>query len=146
MKKTARSILALQSTGRNLFGSHLLQRTMLSFYTINSICMYFRDICCSQNQELHPLGSVLDTVTSHGDCIRINLICEEGPKVGAKVEYDCFKEGFDGIIDMKDDIKNYMEMMMMQLQSNTCSMNTTRPEIENKPNEGLDIFTTSFTF
>ena len=89
---------------------------------------------------LYPPGSVLDTVTSHGDCIRVNLICEKGPKVGAKVEYDCFKEGFDGMKDMKDDIKNYMEMMMMQLQSNTCSMNTTIPEIENKPNEGLDIY------
>ena len=105
--------------------------------------MYFRDICCSQNQELHPLGSVLDTVTSHGDCIRINLICEKGPKVGAKVEYDCFKEGFDGIADIKDDIKNYMKQMLEHIQSNTCTMNITIPENETSPSQPTSNPTTT---
>ena len=85
-----------------------------------------RDFCCNQNQEFFPPGSVLDTVSSHGGCIRIQLVCEKGPKVDAKVEYDCFKEGFESIGEIKD----YMEMMFDTIQSNTCSLNNTTPEPE----------------
>ena len=56
------------------------------------------------------------------------------------MEYDCFKEGFDNIAGLKDDMKgfmgNFMNVMMEQLQSNTCLFNITNPEVESNPNEG----------
>merc|ERR1712107_730674 len=47
------------------------------------------DKCCNQAQMLHPPGTVLDVISSNDNCTLVKLICEEGPRITAKIEHDC---------------------------------------------------------
>ena len=121
--------------------------------------MFSSDKCCNQAQKLHPPGTVLDVISSNDNCTmvsicipilsssfikniitQVKLICEEGPRITAKIEHDCVTEGFEDIRDIKKDIKKIMkeiEENKICTISNSNSTNSGNNNTENMEPKGV---------
>ena len=67
----------------------------------------------------------------------MKLICEEGPRITAKIEHDCVTEGFEDIRDIKNDIKKIMKEIEENKICTISNSNSSNNNIENMEPKGV---------